>query len=81
MDRIKSKAGKKMFEVVYMVLAIAYLLFPVRWFAWMYSFYVLCQMLYHWNMADSWIYIGKFILTFGIVMGWHTFVIAFRNKI
>lgn len=30
MDRIKSKAGKKMFEVVYMVLAIAYLLFPVR---------------------------------------------------
>lgn len=81
MGRIKSEVGKKLFEVVYMVLAIAYLLFPIRWFAWMYSFYVLCQMLYHWNMVDSWIYIGKFILTFGIVMGWLTFVIAFRNKI
>lgn len=76
-----SKIGKQLFETIYLILAIAYLFFPLRWAAWLYSYFVLFQMVYHWNMEDSWLYIGKFILVWAVFIGWMWFVIKYRNKV
>lgn len=70
----------KLLEILYVVLAFIYIFFPFRWAVWMYNFFVLFQMLFHWNSADSWFYIGKFLLVFGVTIVAIWFVVANADK-
>lgn len=76
----KFNLNKKSIEIIYMILVIPYLLFPFRWAAWMYSFFVVCQMIYYWNTPESWYYIGKIIIVWSLTVSWIWFVVAYSIK-